>query len=114
MPLSRDLLASLEGLTAAATSAPVAWAAFPDDQDPVQYFADCVRRSPGATVHGVIQLEEGKDPAEEAVWVAITGNGRTSQANAVFYCLCHDMLPEVLAEVRRLYATYEPLEGQQP
>lgn len=45
---------------------------------------------------------------EDASFTAITGNGPTSEANALFYAHARDIVLELAAEVRRLRSAPEP------
>lgn len=88
----------------AASQPPVSTILLPDDEDPVEWFRDCLSKNMHQEVYGVAMGTPDALEGQEALVTALTGNGPKSKANADFYALCHTAIPALVAEIRRLWA----------
>jgi hypothetical protein len=107
IPLPEHVLERIAWYAQQASQPPVHVIQVPEDQDPVQWFADAFLLTVGATVYGVAIGTREEIETSGAVMTAITGNGLASHANANFYTLCHTAVPMLITEIRRLRAQQE-------
>jgi hypothetical protein len=112
MTITIDMLDALQALCDAATPGEAMHlATMPTDDlaEQVAYFAECARHGSGK-MHGVaIPVCAAVDINDEALFVAFTGNGPTSEANAKFIAAAREAMPLLVAEVRTARAALNAL-----
>lgn len=86
----------LRALHEAATKGPLVWGIFPPDQDPVDYFRQMLSKRTGKVVNCVGAPDGDKPFPESWLTVAITGNGPTSEDNALLIVEVFEALPALL------------------
>lgn len=101
--MDEKLLREIEEVATASTPAPLAWGIHPAAtvDEAAAWMAESIRKCPGTTVHMVVQGSPGQEIADGKV-TAYTGNGPTSEANAIFYAGAREAALLLVAEVRRL------------
>jgi hypothetical protein len=102
-PLTPETLDAIADFAALASPPPVSVIVLPDDWDPGAWCADALAKTVGERCYGVALGTPEMVEDQEAVMTAVTGNGRSSLANANFYMLCHTAVPLLIAEIRRLW-----------
>jgi hypothetical protein len=82
----------------------------PHDERPAwEWIRECLEKSTEPNVWAVVR--DTPNVEEEAIVTAITGNGKTSEALAGFYAMCHAAVPALLDECQRLRALVGPHQG---
>lgn len=81
-----ELLAELRRVTEAATQGDYSLGNFPSDvlEDQISYFREMSSSGTGAIWGVIVPTEDGVSLEKAALWVAVTGNGPTSEANTRF------------------------------
>lgn len=108
-----EQLDEIEKYTNAATPPPWDWAGheFTEIQEVKDWLCRMVQYNPdNLFLHGVGHMLDGSHMPDsiDDVWAfvmpAITGNGPTAEANAKFLSVARQAMPDLVAELRRMYA----------
>jgi len=110
-PITRAERERLRGLCEAATPGPWHFGRSPDNVDAVQYFARGYAAGPPTPVFLVCVPSGDKPMNDEARFTAITGNGPTSEANALAITAMRNALPSLLTALDAAEARAERAEG---
>lgn len=87
-------------------------ALFPPDSDPISYFADLLSKGEGPIWGVVIPVDENTSVNDEALFVAITGNGPTSEANMETVIRYRELAPYVASCFLNLIAERDRLREE--
>lgn len=118
--LTDEQLDEIEKYTKAATPPPWDWAgrSFETVEEVKDWLCKMVDyNAENLFLHGVGHMVNGSHMPEtvDDVWKfvmpAITGNGPTAEANAKFLSVARSSMPDLVAEVRRLYALEDVLKS---
>lgn len=110
-PLTRAERERLRALCEAATPGPWHFGRSPDNADAVDYFARGYAAGPPTPVFLVCVPIGDKPMNDEARFTAITGNGPTSEANALFVSSARNALPSLLDALDAAEARAERAEA---
>lgn len=99
--LSQDDLHNIRWYTEQATGGPwdFAQADSQTTEEHLDWIADLVGKTAGSDLFCVTKAHEGQAPEEHPLVVAITGNGRTSEANAQFITMAREVIPRILDDL---------------
>lgn len=106
-PVTEAHLTAIESRLNAATPAPLRLGMYDPDKDPVEMFRENLSHGSGPVWLVTAPEHPGTiggwdDRPAHAVTTCITGNGPTSEANAVFYANAPADIRDLIAEVRAL------------
>jgi hypothetical protein len=106
-----DDLQHMLAITLAATPSPVAPALALLDEtiDPQQWIAESVGGNTELPMWSVMTCNKDFTAKMNTSVTAVTGNGLTSEANAVFYAACHNNMLQVLTELLEVRSLLQSL-----
>lgn len=100
--MTSDQLAAIEARLRAATPGPWTWTKTTGRQASREFLLGQFEGSDGPDLHGTGVGAPGKTVEESCLSTAITGNGPTSEANAIFIANAPTDIAALIAEIARL------------